>query len=65
LALEEYRARRTERYRPRSARSRATCPVALTAYCAFSTLPSASTTNVDRITPTVVLPYSFFSPYAP
>ena len=47
---------------PSSARSRATWPVALTAYWAFSTRPSAPTTNVDLITPTVFLPYSIFSP---
>ena len=28
-------------------------------------MPSAPTTKVDRITPTVFLPYSVFSPYAP
>jgi hypothetical protein len=41
---------------PSSFRSRSTWPVALTAYCAFSILPSASITNVDRITPMIVLP---------
>jgi hypothetical protein len=43
-------------YAPSSVRSRATWPVALTPYNAFSILPSASITNVDLITPTVVLP---------
>jgi hypothetical protein len=28
-------------------------------------VPSGSTTNVERITPSTVLPYSFFSPKAP
>src|SRR5579872_5519157 len=50
---------------PSSARRRATWPVALTAYCACSSTPSAPITNVDLITPTVTLPYSFFSPQAP
>ena len=36
---------------PRSRRSLATCPVARTLYWACSTRPSASMTNVDRITP--------------
>ncbi len=44
------------RQTPSSARSRATCPVAFTAYCAFSILPSRSTTKVDRMTPTDFLP---------
>ena len=51
--------------RPRSLRSLATWPVALTLYIAFSTVPCSSMTNVERITPVTVLPYSFFSPYAP
>ena len=34
-----------------SRRSRATCPVALTLYWARETLPSGSTTTVERITP--------------
>src|SRR5213080_3870449 len=50
---------------PNSLRSRATWPVAFTPYSACSIFPSAPTTKVDLITPTVVLPYSFFSPYAP
>jgi hypothetical protein len=50
---------------PSSLRSRATCPVALTPYCACSIFPSGPTTNVDLITPTVVFPYIIFSPYAP
>lgn len=41
---------------PISVRSLATWPVALTPYMAFSILPSASITNVDLITPMVVLP---------
>ncbi|MDT4995836.1 MAG: hypothetical protein QOH97_5728 [Actinoplanes sp.] len=41
---------------PSSRRSLATCPVALTLYIAFSTLPSSSMTKVDRITPVTVLP---------
>src|SRR5216684_3965414 len=41
-------------YTPRSLRSRSTWPVALTAYRAFSILPSASMTNVERITPMIV-----------
>lgn len=28
-------------------------------------MPSSSTTTVERMTPVTVLPYSFFSPYAP
>ncbi len=43
----------------------ATWPVAFTLYSARSTLPSSSTTTVERMTPTTVLPYSFFSPKAP
>ncbi len=35
----------------RSRRSLATCPVALTLYCATSILPFSSTTNVERMTP--------------
>ena len=42
--------------RPRSRRSLATWPVALTLYCASSSLPSSSTTNVERMTPSTVLP---------
>ena len=41
---------------PRSLRRRSTWPVALTAYWAFSILPSASMTNVERMTPMIVLP---------
>jgi hypothetical protein len=41
---------------PRSRRSLATCPVALTLYMAFSIFPAASITNVDRITPVTVRP---------
>ena len=41
---------------PRSRRSLATCPVALTLYKAFETLPSSSTTTVLRRTPSTVLP---------
>jgi hypothetical protein len=47
---------------PSSRRSLATWPVALTLYCATSTLPCSSTTNVERITPCTVLPYICFSP---
>src|SRR5439155_12700747 len=41
---------------PRSLRSFATCPVALTLYIACSIRPSSPITNVDRITPTTVRP---------
>ena len=41
---------------PSSWRSRATWPVALTAYCAFSIFPSGSTTKVDLMTPTDFFP---------
>ena len=44
------------RQRPSSWRSFATWPFALTAYIARSILPSASITNVERITPMTVLP---------
>ena len=47
---------------PRSLRSFATWPVALTLYWASSILPFSSTTNVERITPSTSLPYSFLSP---
>src|SRR5215469_1549304 len=49
---------------PSSLRSLATWPVAFTAYCACSILPSAPTTKVDLMTPTDFFPYSIFSPYA-
>jgi hypothetical protein len=35
---------------------------AFTLYCAISTLPFSSTTNVERMTPCTVLPYIDFSP---
>ncbi|SDR21279.1 hypothetical protein SAMN04489718_4181 [Actinopolyspora saharensis] len=41
---------------PISRRSRSTWPVALTLYFACWILPSASTTNVERITPWTILP---------
>ena len=47
---------------PRSRRSLATWPVALTLYWAISTLPSSPTTTVERITPVTFLPYIVFSP---
>src|SRR4051812_32472857 len=50
---------------PSALRRDATCPVALTLYFASSTLPSGSTTIVDRITPMTFLPYIVFSPQAP
>jgi hypothetical protein len=53
---------RQNRQTPSSLRSRATWPVALTAYCACSIVPPGPTTNVDLITPTDFLPYSIFSP---
>ena len=43
-------------HRPRSLRSLATWPVALTLYRASETFPCSSTTNVDRMTPWTVLP---------
>ena len=42
--------------RPRSRRSLATWPVALTLYIAFSTVPSSPMTNVERSTPMYVRP---------
>ena len=50
------------RQTPSSVRSLATWPVAFTAYCACSMLPSGPTTNVDLMTPTDFFPYSIFSP---
>ena len=50
---------------PSSVSTLATWPVALTLRQACSTLPSAPTTKVDRMTPCTVLPYIFFSPKAP
>lgn len=44
------------RQRPRSLMIFATWPVAFTLYSARSTLPSSSTTTVERMTPVTVLP---------
>ena len=41
---------------PKSLRSLATWPVALTLYWASSIVPSASTTKVERMTPWTTLP---------
>src|SRR6266536_2265743 len=50
---------------PISARTLAAWPSALTLYQARSMRPSGPTRKVERITPTLVLPYRVFSPQAP
>src|SRR5690625_257443 len=49
----------------RSRRNLATCPVAFTLYCASVIFPDSSTTNVERMTPSTILPYIFLGPNAP